>query len=401
VARIGCVSYLAANIRFPQWKRFRLARALSLVHSYEVAESPQAERPALRILVLEDDEDDFALLQREIARIGWAQITTRVQARDELLQAISGRQYDLVISDWSMPGFDALGALTILQERKIDLPFIIVSGTIGEEAAVRALKAGASDFVAKGNLQRLGPSILRELREAQIRRERRDALEALRQAVKVRDDFLSIAGHELRTPLTTLRLQVQGILRSQQAHEPVEQLSERLQLVERSTQRLHALVDRMLDINQVAQQGVILVKTETDLARIVREAAARFSDGRISVEAPAPVVGHWDEARLDTLATNLIANALKYGEGKPVKVTVAASAHEATLTVQDQGIGIAPEDQKRIFERFGRAVSDRRYGGFGIGLWLVREIALAHAGKVELVSSIGTGATFVVHLPKT
>jgi signal transduction histidine kinase len=364
-----------------------------------VAESPQAERPALRILVLEDDEDDFALLQREIARIGWAQITTRVQARDELLQAIAGRQYDLVISDWSMPGFDALGALTILQERKIDLPFIIVSGTIGEEAAVRALKAGASDFVAKGNLQRLGPSILRELREAQIRRERRDALEALRQAVKVRDDFLSIAGHELRTPLTTLRLQVQGILRSQQAHEPVEQLSERLQLVERSTQRLHALVDRMLDINQVAQQGVILEKTETDLARIVREAAARFSDGRISVEASALVVGHWDEARLDTLATNLIANALKYGEGKPVKVTVAASAHEATLTVQDQGIGIAPEDQKRIFERFGRAVSDRRYGGFGIGLWLVREIALAHAGKVELVSSPGNGSTFVVHLP--
>ena len=365
-----------------------------------MADSP----PLLRVLVLEDDEDDFALLQREINRIGWAQITTRVQARDELLRAIAERQYDLVISDWSMPGFDALGALTILQEHQIDLPFIIVSGTIGEEAAVRALKSGASDFVAKGNLQRLGPAILRELREARTRRERGDALEALRLAVKVRDDFLSIAGHELRTPLTTLRLQVQGILRSHRSNEPVEHMAERLLLVERSTQRLHALVDRMLDINQVAEQGVSLQRTDTDLSRIAREAAARFVDSvsgvQIEIDAPSPVVGSWDEMRLETLVTNLIANGLKYGEGRPVKVTVSGASGEATLTVQDQGIGIAPEDQKRIFERFGRAVSDRRYGGFGIGLWLVREIAQAHGGRVDLTSAAGSGSTFVVHLPK-
>jgi signal transduction histidine kinase len=365
-----------------------------------VADSPSL----LRVLVLEDDEDDFALLQREINRIGWAQITTRVQARDELLRAIAERQYDFVISDWSMPGFDALAALTILQEHQIDLPFIIVSGTIGEEAAVRALKAGASDFVAKGNLQRLGPAILRELREARTRRERGDALEALRLAVKVRDDFLSIAGHELRTPLTTLRLQVQGILRSHRSNEPIEHMAERLLLVERSTQRLHALVDRMLDINQVAEQGVSLQRTETDLSRVAREAAARFMDSvsgvTIELNADSPVVGQWDEMRLETLVTNLIANGLKYGEGRPVKVSAASAGAEGILTVQDQGIGIAPEDQQRIFERFGRAVSDRRYGGFGIGLWLVREIAQAHGGRVDLTSAPGSGSTFVVHLPK-
>jgi signal transduction histidine kinase len=361
--------------------------------------------PALRVLVLEDDEDDFALLQREIGRIGWVQVTTRVQARDELLRVIAGQKYDLVISDWSMPGFDAMGALNILQEHQIDLPFIIVSGTIGEEAAVRALKAGASDFVAKGNLQRLGPTILRELREARTRRERGDALEALRLAVKVRDDFLTIAGHELRTPLTTLRLQVQAILRSQQLNEPVAQMAERLMLVERSTRRLHELVDRMLDINQVAEQGVSLQRTGTDLARIASEAATRFVDSvsgaQIELEAAEAVVGNWDELRLETLVTNLIANGLKYGEGRPVKVSVASNGLEAVLTVQDQGIGIAPEDQQRIFERFGRAVSDRRYGGFGIGLWLVREIAQAHGGRVDLASAPGTGSTFVVHLPKS
>jgi signal transduction histidine kinase len=381
-----------------------LRAASALVQSSIVAEAPHDGRPPLRVLVLEDDEDDFALLQREIARIGWAQVTTRVQTRDELLSALDARSYDFVISDWSMPGFDALGALKILQQRKIDLPFIIVSGTIGEEAAVRALKAGASDFVAKGNLDRLGPAILRELREAQTRNERRDALEQLRQAVKVRDDFLSIAGHELRTPLTTLRLQVQGILRSQRAQEPVERLTERLQLVERSTHRLHALVDRLLDINQVALQGVLLQRTATDLSRVAGEAALRFTEAgtgaQLKVSLGGPVMGHWDELRIDTMVTNLIANALKYGEGRAVSVTVQDGAREATLTVQDQGIGIAQVDQQRIFERFGRAVSDRRYGGFGIGLWLVREIAVAHGGRVELVSAPGSGSTFVVHLPK-
>jgi signal transduction histidine kinase len=369
-----------------------------------VAESPYEGRPALRVLVLEDDEDDFALLQREIARIGWAQITTRVQARDELLAALDAGSYDLVISDWSMPGFDALGALGILQQRKIDLPFIIVSGTIGEEAAVRALKAGASDFVAKGNLQRLGAAILRELREAQTRREKLEAVEALRLAVKVRDDFLSIAGHELRTPLTTLRLQVQGILRSQLAGEQAEKMTERLQLVERSTHRLHALVDRMLDSDQVAVQGLLLERSQTDLAQITREAVSRFAEAGsaalLKVTAGMPVLGNWDELRIDAMVTNLIGNALKYGEGRPVQVAVEEGAGEARLTVQDQGIGIAQGDQKRIFERFGRAVSDRRYGGFGIGLWLVREIAVAHGGRIELVSALGSGSTFVVHLPK-
>jgi signal transduction histidine kinase len=354
----------------------------------------------LRVLVIEDDEDDFALVRREIGRLGRATTATRVQTREHLARALDVADFDLVISDWSMPGFDALGALDLLRERQTDLPFIIVSGTIGEESAVRALKAGASDVVPKGNLQRLGASILRELRDADTRRERRDALAALKLAVKLRDEFLTIAGHELRTPLTTLRLQVQAILRAQRGGE----LADRLVLIERSTHRLHALVDRLLDISQVTQQGLVLEREDADLSHIVRQAAARFVDAgamaQLQVSAPAAVSGSWDVVRLDTMVTNLLANALKYGEGKPVRVAVADEGAAATLTVQDQGIGIAPEDQQRIFERFGRAVSDRRYGGFGIGLWLVREIALAHGGRVELESAPGRGSAFVVHLPK-
>jgi signal transduction histidine kinase len=369
-----------------------------------VGEGLHAERRVLRVLVLEDDEDDFELLRREIARLGWSQVAKRVQSRDELCAALDADAFDLVISDWSMPGFDALGALNVLRERKVDLPFIIVSGTIGEEAAVRALKAGASDFVAKGNLQRLGASILRELREAKTREERREAVEALRLAVQVRDEFLSLAGHELRTPLTTLRLQVQAMLRLREKNEPPARMQERLCLVERSTHRLHALVDRLLDISQVAQQGVSLERRPCDLSHIVADVVARFADAgaasQLEVSTPGPCVGNWDDVRIETVVTNLVSNALKYGGGRPVRVMVEDAGPHVRLTVQDQGIGIAEPDQERIFERFNRAASGRSYGGFGIGLWLVRELARAHGGRVELTSAPDRGSTFVVTLPK-
>lgn len=369
-----------------------------------MGEIVQSDRPALRVLVLEDDEDDFELLRREITRIGWSQTSTRVQSRDELIAALEARTYDVVISDWSMPGFDALGALSVLRERNVDLPFIIVSGTIGEEAAVRALKAGASDFVAKGNLQRLGASIMRELREVKTRDERRDAVEALQLAVKVRDEFLTLAGHELRTPLTTLRLQVQAILRALGRGEPIDGVKERLQLIERGTHRLHELVDRLLDISQVAQQGISLERKPCDLSHIVNDVVARFVEAgavaQFDVKTPGAVTGKWDDVRLESVVTNLVSNALKYGQGRPVRIAVDDLGAEARLIVEDQGIGIAQVDQERIFERFNRAASGRSYAGFGIGLWLVRQIAQAHGGTVSLESEPGAGATFTVRLPK-
>jgi signal transduction histidine kinase len=197
-----------------------------------------------------------------------------------------------------------------------------------------------------------------------------------------------------------------GILHSRNIDLPLIIVSGTIgeEAAERSTQRLHRLVDRLLDVNLVAVQGVVLQRAETDLSRIATAAASQFTEAvsgtLLQVSATTPVLGNWDEARLDTLVTNLIGNALKYGEGRPVRVAVEDAGREATVTVEDRGIGIALCDQERIFERFARAVSDRRYGGFGIGLWLVKEIAAAHGGRVELKSAPGSGSTFVVHLPK-
>ena len=122
--------------------------------------------------------------------------------------------WDIVLSDYSMPSFDALGRTAAsLKESGRDVPFIVVSGSIGEETAIEILKKGAADFIIKTNLARLGPAVERELEDARTRRERAEAFRALQEAVKARDDFLSIASHELKTPLAALRLQLQTVLR--------------------------------------------------------------------------------------------------------------------------------------------------------------------------------------------
>jgi signal transduction histidine kinase len=117
-----------------------------------------------------------------------------------------------------------------------------------------------------------------------------------------------------------------------------------------------------------------------------------------TLEAPAPVVGHWDGLRLEQVIDNLLGNAAKYGPGRPISLSVKKEGVVARLTVQDQGMGIAPEDQARIFERFERAVSEN-HGGFGLGLWISREVVRAHQGRIRVESTPGQGALFTVELP--
>ena len=112
-----------------------------------------------------------------------------------------------------------------------------------------------------------------------------------------------------------------------------------------------------------------------------------------------PAVGRWDRARLDDVLANLLSNAVKYGQGKPIEVSVEAGERSARLTVRDHGIGLAPEDQARVFERFERAVSGHEYGGLGLGLYIVRELVQAHGGTVRVESAPGAGAAFIVELP--
>jgi PAS domain S-box-containing protein len=235
----------------------------------------------------------------------------------------------------------------------------------------------------------------------------RDQLDALykreQEAVRARDDFLSIASHELRTPLTPLRLQVQILRRLLAQGESLrrEKLVASLDTLERQTERLGRLVSDLLDVSRITAGKLTLRRERLDLADVARDVVERYagaSRSRIALTTES-APGSWDRASLEQVATNLLANAIKYGEGKPIDVTVAPRDGVAVLAVRDRGIGIAAGDVERIFGRFERATSATSYGGLGLGLYIAQQIAVAHGGRISVESAPGQGATFTVALP--
>ncbi|WP_163995643.1 PAS domain S-box protein [Pyxidicoccus caerfyrddinensis] len=241
-------------------------------------------------------------------------------------------------------------------------------------------------------------------------RERERLLEELKLAVSARDEFLGIASHELKTPLTPLALKLEALARAAGA-EPESSLARRLaphvEVMRRQVKRLACLVNDLLDVSNIGagRLALTLDPQQCDLAALVRDVAGRFDTEvkragcEVRLHAPAPVEGTWDSSRLEQVVTNLLANAVKYGPGHPVMLSVETVDGRARLTVSDRGIGIAPENLQRIWGKFERAVSERHYGGLGLGLYISRQIVEALGGTVKVESTLGQGATFIVELP--
>lgn len=367
----------------------------------------------LRVLVAEDSEDDYLLVLAELRRGGFEVTSRRVQSAEEFRQALEDGEWDVVLSDYSMPQFTALDALALLQKSpRRELPFVIVSGSIGEESAVAALKAGASNFVMKDRVDRLVPVVQRELRDAQTRRERKEAFDALEMAVRVRDEFLSIASHELKTPLTAVQLQLHGLRDLLQKAPPeVRAVSATVEMrvgrAVRSTERLGHLIENLLDVSRITTGRMKLNLEEFDLPEAVTDVVDRIreevrrAESEVTVSGQGPIVGRWDRIRIEQVLINLLSNAIKYGMGKPIEIVLRRSPSWATVEIVDHGIGISEQDRERIFGRFERAVPSRNYGGLGLGLYISRQIIGAHGGRVRAEATPGGGATFVVELPLT
>ncbi|HZA15229.1 MAG TPA: GAF domain-containing sensor histidine kinase, partial [Myxococcaceae bacterium] len=223
-----------------------------------------------------------------------------------------------------------------------------------------------------------------------------------RGAIRLRDDFLSVASHELKTPLTPLQLRLERMLREAP---PDGQARKHLETAHRQIRKLAMLVDGLLDVTRISAGRLQLELEDVDLAELAREVVARCEPEAarlgswIQVEADVAVIGRWDRLRLDQVITNLVSNAIKYGAGKPIRVRVWADGDRACLTVRDEGIGIATADLRRIFERFERAVSGRHYGGLGLGLYITRRIVEALGASIEVESAPGNGSAFTVRLP--
>jgi PAS domain S-box-containing protein len=270
---------------------------------------------------------------------------------------------------------------------------------------VRGDGTSAAPVVLRGTAQDI--TELRAALETRLRlAEAQAARTAAEEALRVRDDFITVAAHELKTPLTSLKLHLQAALKAVSGDSQEARAScARLERAVRQAARLEQLVESLLDVARVARGRLDLEPRPTDLAERVRASAERFAESAVRarselhLSADVPVVGEWDPLRIDQLIDNLLSNAIKYGAGRPVEVSVSEAHGVARLRVRDHGISIRPEDRARIFERFERAVSSRHFGGLGLGLWVVREVASAMGGRVTVQSTPGEGSTFIVSLP--
>jgi PAS domain S-box-containing protein len=220
--------------------------------------------------------------------------------------------------------------------------------------------------------------------------------------IQSRDEFLSIASHELRTPLTALKLRIQSLVRSARLDDDDRRKAES---VERQTARLERLVTSLLDVARAVTGKLVLEPEDFTLGEAVEVVIQRFQSEPMPNQPPLELrvfdacPGHWVRVRIVLVVTELLVNAITYGDGNPVVIVVERVPEGHRFSVTDRGRGIAPSDQERIFQRFGRVGGPRGKASLGVGLYIAHQIVQAHGGTVQVDSKAGFGSTFMVTLP--
>jgi signal transduction histidine kinase len=386
-------------------------------------------RRPLRVVLVEDNPDDAELVLRELRLGGYAPTYRRVLTRATLREALSTEKWDIIISDHSLPEFSAPEAFALVREMNIDIPFIIVSGTVGEEVAVEAMRSGVHDFLLKGHFKRLVAAIEREIREAAVRAERRTIREQLLISERMASMGTLAAGvaHEINNPLSVvagnlhvIRKELDTMSRYLGAGEggvpngggevlgrlraATDSVRESVRDAEEASERVRAIVrdlrvfsrpedDRRgsVDIHHVLESALRMARNE-----LRQRASVVLAFGTV------PAV-EGNEGRLGQIFLNLIVNAahaIPEGRGLDDTVSVGTRMEGEMVVVEisDTGSGIPPEIMPRIFDAF---FTTKPIGvGTGLGLAICHRLLTAMNGRVEVDSAVGVGSTFRVFLPR-
>jgi len=359
----------------------------------------------------------------EIRRIAGAHVVPEKQGQLEEL----ARRYPARLDGQSPASIALRGAQSILYEHIEEQDVRAACRDEGHAALLRALGVdtalavpmisrgqmlGAitlSSSSTRGRYGREDVALVEELaRRAAAAVDHASLFRQAQEAIRLRDVFLAVASHELRTPLTALRLNLQLLTRPAAKGElpSPAQLAQSLQAADKQVERLRALIEQLLDVTRLASGQLMLAREQVNLAELVREVVERANLGEqrssisLRIDPETASTGSWDRIRLDQVVTSLLENAIKFGEGRPIVIAVGGTTDHARLEVEDHGIGIEPADQGRVFGKFERAVSERNFGGLGLGLFIARQIVEAHGGTIAVHSAPARGSTFVVELPR-
>jgi signal transduction histidine kinase len=385
-----------------------------------------------KLLIVDDLPDNLRALDALIR--DEARIVYHAHSGDEALALLLEHEFALAILDVQMPGMDGFELAELMRStsRTRHIPIVFVSAA-GRELnyAFKGYETGAVDFLYKPldpdavrskvnvfvaldqqrrETQRQMEALERSRREQELLlRELNATQQELQRSLRMRDEFMSLVAHELRTPLNTLFLETQ--MRALQlkrgnlpAFEP-EQVGAMIKRDERQIKAMIRLIDDMLDVSRMKSGTLSIRPGKVELTalldRVVSDLTLQASAAgcTITLRPHAPVEGWWDEFRIEQVIVNLLTNALRYGGGAPVEVSVHDDAGRVRIEVRDHGKGIAPEDIERIFEPYERGARNGEPKGLGLGLYISRQLAVSHGGSLCVESRPGEGAAFSVVLP--
>ena len=385
-----------------------------------------------KLLIVDDLPENLLALEALIKRED--RIVYKALSADEALSLLLQHEFAMAILDVQMPGMNGFELAELMRgtAKTKNIPIVFVSAA-GREMnyAFKGYESGAVDFLHKPldihavkskvnvfvELYRQSKAMKQQVEALEQSRREQETLLAqlqltqveLERAVRMRDDFMSIVSHEVRTPLNGLILETQlrkmHLARDNAAAFTMEKMHAMVDRDERQILSLIRLIEDMLDVSRIRTGKLSIRPAEFDLARTVDRLLENFSalisaaQSSVNFTAEYPVVGQWDEFRIEQVISNLLTNALRYGANKPIDVTVYIEGNQAVVDVRDQGIGISQENQQRVFQQFERVSASQVAAGLGLGLFISEQIVAAHSGTISVQSELGEGALFRVCLP--
>jgi signal transduction histidine kinase len=398
-------------------------------------------KPDLRVLLIEDSEIDAQLIIRQLKSTKYSLESQRVDTEGAFREALSRHTWDLIICDYQMPCFNAPSALSIVHELNLDLPFIVVSGSISAELAVEMMRQGAHDYLLKGDMTRFVPVIERELLEAEHRQALRESEQArlkgeeelrrahaelerrvqertaelssantrLRELDRLKSEFLATMSHELRTPLNSI-IGFTSLVKEGITGPLNDEQRKQLTMVYSASKHLLGLIDDLLDVSRIEAGKIRLDSGAFDFAGVVAETIAQIKPlaqaKRLALRpqlppGALPMLG--DRRRCVQVMLNLCHNAVKFTEKGSIDIVVKIDATRLRVDVLDTGIGIKTEQLDLLFEAFRQldGSAKRSYEGTGLGLYLCRKLLTLMNGDISAHSVYGQGTRFTFTLPRS
>ena len=373
----------------------------------------------IKILHLEDNPADADFAKEILLQGGLEVDITLAENRYEFEMMInSGKEFDLVLSDFTLPAFNGFAALKLVKEKMPEVPFILLSGEVCEEQAVEAMKLGATDYVFKHRMVRLGPAVKRALDECEKRKEYKRAQEKAEEEIikakekaeemnKLKTAFLSNMSHELRTPL----IAIMGYAKLIYEKLIDDDLKEMTDIIYNSGDRLRESLDNILDLSTIESGEIKVNKSGIDVEKIMKEVTKKFAEAAylkglsIKVNVKEKIIVKTDEHIFTKVLSNLVSNAVKYTDKGNITITIdkaqSGGKNAALIKVIDTGIGIPEENYKKIFEPFrqGSEGLNRNYEGLGLGLTITKKFVDMMEGELYLESSLNKGSVFSLKIP--